>query len=58
MNFSTTKKVLIAALAGSVALGALSTAAVAQDAVNVTIWTAYGAQLQPAVDAYNAKMKA
>ena len=58
VNFSTTKRVLIAALAGSVALGALSTAAVAQDAINVTIWTAYGAQLQPAVDAYNAKMKA
>jgi multiple sugar transport system substrate-binding protein len=58
VKFSTTKTALIAALAGSLALGALSTAAVAQDAVNVTIWTAYGAQLQPAVDAYNAKMKA
>ncbi len=41
------------------AAGALyAVPATAQDPVNVTIWTAYGAQLQPAVDAYNAKMQA
>jgi multiple sugar transport system substrate-binding protein len=58
VKLSSTKSVLRAALASSVALGALVTVAIAQDPVNVTIWTAYGAQLQPAVDAFNAKMKA
>ncbi|MEQ1769247.1 MAG: ABC transporter substrate-binding protein [Devosia sp.] len=50
------RRLLQAALVGSVALAALP--AFAQDTTEVSIWTAYGAQLQPAVDAYNAKMKA